>query len=107
MARVWKLHSVRLLCLLSLAVAAKSQTAALPTQTVPTDGFAGPSPPATPNAPPDLVKGGDSTLRLGTGDLIEVSVYSVSELNAKARVGTSGDVYLPLVDYVHVAGLTI
>src|SRR6266496_5485832 len=107
MAIVWKLHSVRVLCLLSLAVAAESQTVASPTQTVPTDVFAGASTPATPNALPDLVKGGDSTLRLGSGDLIEVSVYNVPELNTKTRVGSSGDVYLPLVGYVHVAGLTI
>jgi polysaccharide export outer membrane protein len=107
MARVWKLHSVRVLCLLSLAVAAESQTVASPTQTVPTDVFAGASTPATANAPADLMKGGDSTLRLGAGDLIEVSVYNVPELNTKTRVGNSGDVYLPLVDYVHVAGLTI
>ena len=107
MAKVWKLYSVRVLCLLSLAVAAESQTAASPTQTVPTDVFAGASTSATPNAPADLMKGGDSTLHLGTGDLIEVSVYNVPELNTKTRVGSSGDVYLPLVDYVHVAGLTI
>src|SRR6266496_6526277 len=107
MAIVWKLHSVRVLCLLSLAVAAESQTVASPTQTVPTDVFAGASTPATPNALPDLVKGGHSTLRLGSGDLIEVSVYNVPELNTKTRVGSSGDIYLPLVDYVHVAGLTI
>jgi polysaccharide export outer membrane protein len=45
-------------------------------------------------------------LKLGAGDLIEVSVYNVPELTTKARVGNSGDVYLPLVDYVHVADLT-
>ena len=48
---------------------------------------------------PDLVK-------LGPGDLIEVSVYNVPELATKARVSNSGDVYLPLIDYVHVEGLT-
>jgi polysaccharide export outer membrane protein len=48
---------------------------------------------------PDLVK-------LGPGDLIEVSVYNVPELSSKARVSNSGDVYLPLIDYVHVEGLT-
>jgi polysaccharide export outer membrane protein len=45
-------------------------------------------------------------LKLGAGDLIEVSVYNVPELATKARVGNSGDVYLPLIDYVHVADLT-
>jgi polysaccharide biosynthesis/export protein len=48
-----------------------------------------------------------SIIRLGTGDLIELSVYNVPELSTKARVGKSGDVYLPLIDYVHVAGLTV
>ena len=57
---------------------------------------------------PDLetATGGDSTLRLGIGDLVEVSVYNVPELTTKVRVSNSGDVYLPLIDYVHVAGLT-
>jgi polysaccharide biosynthesis/export protein len=48
-----------------------------------------------------------SLLRLGAGDLIEVSVYNVPELATKARVGTTGEVYLPLIDYVHVADLTV
>jgi polysaccharide export outer membrane protein len=46
-------------------------------------------------------------LKLGNGDLIEVGVYNVPELTTKARVGTSGDVYLPLIDYVHVGDLTV
>ena len=45
-------------------------------------------------------------LKLGAGDLIEVNVYNVPELTSKARVSNSGDVYLPLIDYVHVADLT-
>jgi polysaccharide biosynthesis/export protein len=49
----------------------------------------------------------DSTqLRLGPGDLIEVSVYNVPELTTKARVSNAGDIYLPLIDYVHVEGTT-
>ncbi len=48
-----------------------------------------------------------TTLRLGAGDLIDVSVYNVPELSTKARVGNSGDIYLPLIDYVHVADLTV
>ena len=48
-----------------------------------------------------------STLKLGPGDLLELSVYGVPELNTKARVSGSGDLYLPLVDYVHVGGLTL
>jgi len=45
-------------------------------------------------------------VKLGPGDLLEVSVYNVPELASKVRVSNSGDVYLPLIDYVHVDGLT-
>jgi len=47
-----------------------------------------------------------ASVKLGGGDLIEVNVYNVPELTTKARVSNSGDIYLPLVDYVHVDGLT-
>jgi polysaccharide biosynthesis/export protein len=50
---------------------------------------------------------GSSTMRLGPGDLLEVGVYNVPELSSKARIGSSGDVYLPLIDYVHLADLTL
>ncbi len=46
-------------------------------------------------------------VKLGTGDLVEVSVYNVPELSSKVRVSNAGDIYLPLVDYVHVEGLTV
>ncbi len=45
-------------------------------------------------------------MHIGVGDLVEISVYGVPELNTKARVGSNGDIYLPLIDYVHVDGLT-
>jgi polysaccharide biosynthesis/export protein len=48
-----------------------------------------------------------SMVQLGPGDLIEVNVYNVPELTTKARVNNSGDLYLPLIDYVHVEGLTL
>jgi polysaccharide export outer membrane protein len=72
-------------------------------------GTAFPDAATVPAAKADPVarSGGDSTVRLGAGDLIEVSVYNVPELNTKTRVGGGGDVYLPLIDYVHVEGLTI
>jgi polysaccharide export outer membrane protein len=64
---------------------------------------------SVPSNAPDSAKGigGDASVRLGSGDLIELSVYDVPELNTKTRVSDSGDVYLPLVNYVHVDGLTI
>ena len=46
-------------------------------------------------------------MRLGSGDLVEVSVYNVPEMETKTRVSSGGDIYLPLIDYVHVDGLTV
>jgi polysaccharide export outer membrane protein len=48
----------------------------------------------------------ESSVKLGPGDLLEVGVYNVPELASKVRVSLNGDVYLPLIDYVHVEGLT-
>lgn len=48
----------------------------------------------------------DDAQRLTAGDLVEVSVYDVPELSTKTRISNAGDIYLPLIDYVHVAGLT-
>jgi polysaccharide biosynthesis/export protein len=62
-----------------------------------------------PSQTPDTTKDTadeSGTVKLGPGDLIELNVYNVPELVTKARVSNSGDVYLPLVDYVHVGGLT-
>jgi polysaccharide export outer membrane protein len=57
---------------------------------------------------PDTKKDSDQSggVTLGPGDLLELNVYNVPELATKARVSNSGDVYLPLVDYIHVGGLT-
>jgi len=49
----------------------------------------------------------NSAIRLGPGDLVNVAVYGVSDLATKTRVGSNGDIYLPLIDYIHVAGLTL
>ena len=49
---------------------------------------------------------GTGPIRLGPGDLVEVAVYNVPELTTKARISTNGDIYLPLIDYVHVGDLT-
>lgn len=49
----------------------------------------------------------DSSIRLGQGDLVEVKVYDVPELNTHTRVSDTGDIDLPLVNQVHVEGLTV
>lgn len=48
-------------------------------------------------------------LRIGTGDLLEISISTVigaPEMNCKARVSASGDITLPLAGSLHVAGMT-
>lgn len=59
----------------------------------------------TAPAPPPPVNSAPGAL-LGPGDLLDISVYGVPELSEKARINNSGDVYLPLIDYVHMGGLT-
>ncbi len=44
--------------------------------------------------------------QLSAGDLIEINVYNVPELATKSRINSNGDVYLPLINYVHLSGLT-
>lgn len=42
---------------------------------------------------------------IGNGDLIEMSVFDTPELSGKLRVSNNGDVILPLVGKLHVAGM--
>lgn len=46
------------------------------------------------------------SLELGPGDLVEMTVYNVPELTTKTRLSSNGDMYCPLIGYLHVAGLT-
>ncbi len=57
-----------------------------------------------PAAVPDSSPPG---LMLGQGDLLEMNVYGVPELSQKVRVSNTGDIYLPLIDHLHVAGMTV
>ena len=66
-------------------------------QPAPANGTAG---------PPSSRLLANSNTKLGVGDLIEISVFGVPDLSTKARISGSGDVYLPLIDYVHLASLT-
>src|SRR5580704_4688960 len=61
--------------------------------------------PAT-SSPGSTAMQSESLLKVEPGDLVEVGVYNVPELSTKARVSSKGEIYLPLIDYIHVAGLT-
>jgi polysaccharide biosynthesis/export protein len=45
-------------------------------------------------------------LRIGGGDLININVYGIPEMAQDVRVNNGGDIYLPLIGYVQVGGLT-
>jgi polysaccharide export outer membrane protein len=42
---------------------------------------------------------------IGAGDLVEMTVFDTPELSGKLRVSNTGDVILPLIGSLHVAGL--
>ena len=94
------LQSLSLLIFSLLSLPALAQTP-VPAEVAPIQSPSNASSPAFPSAPIN------STARLGAGDLIELSVYGVPDLNTKARIGNGGDVYLPLIDYVHIADLSV
>ncbi|HXY15184.1 MAG TPA: polysaccharide biosynthesis/export family protein [Terriglobales bacterium] len=48
----------------------------------------------------------DGLLLLGAADLLDISVYNVPELTTKARIDSNGEINLPLINNVRVAGLT-
>jgi polysaccharide export outer membrane protein len=48
----------------------------------------------------------NSSLQLGVGDLVELTVYDVPELTNKTRISSTGDIYCALIGPTHVAGLT-
>jgi len=75
-------------------------------QTPATGEASQPTPANETVSPQSLHPLANSNGKLGIGDLIEISVFGVPDLSSKTRISGSGDVYLPLIDYVHVAGLT-
>jgi polysaccharide biosynthesis/export protein len=60
---------------------------------------------STPSTVPTAFQSGGSG-SIGSGDLLEVTVFDTPELSGKARVSNSGDVSLPLLGVLHVTGLT-
>src|SRR5580693_176704 len=82
-------------------------SSAPPTTAPPTSAAPGSSSTSFPTTATPEIRETSSLLKLAIGDLVEVGVYNVPELATKARVGNSGDVYLPLIDYVHVGDLTV
>lgn len=49
---------------------------------------------------------GPQDYRIGFDDVLDVNVFEAQELNREVRVSSAGEISLPLLDSVHVAGLT-
>src|SRR5436853_4394106 len=49
---------------------------------------------------------GPQDYRIGFDDVLDISVFEAPELNREVRVSSAGEISLPLLDSVHVAGLT-
>jgi len=92
--------------LMAQGLAAQDQPASAPKNPAEESRSTAPAAP-TAEAEARAVTNLANPLRIGTGDLVEVSVYNVPELSTKARVSSNGEIYLPLVDYVPVGGLTV
>ena len=60
------------------------------------------------NAPPEEIASqtSSSTLLVGPGDELEVTVYGAADLSGHTRVNADGNIFMPLVGYVRVAGLS-
>ncbi len=111
----WILLAMLVIC--TTLTVAQEQPAAMdqkaPSSAPAPDAVAIPQPPAANGGNADKDKAAkkddepNPVIKLGPGDLVEVSVYGVPELATKARVSNDGDLYLPLVDYVHVSGLSL
>jgi len=61
-------------------------------------GMAQQSSAAAPNPVPPLM--------IGSGDLIEVSMFENPDMSGRYRVDEMGDITVPLIGHVHVAGMT-
>jgi polysaccharide export outer membrane protein len=45
-------------------------------------------------------------LRIGIGDELEITVFGAPDLSTHGRVGADGNASMPVIGYVHIAGLT-
>ncbi len=47
-----------------------------------------------------------SALVIGPGDDLEITVYGAPDLSAHTRVSSDGNISMPLIEYVRIAGLS-
>ena len=74
----------------------------------PTEARAEASPSASqPKSSIALATNSSPELLIGSGDLIEVSLYGVPDFKTDVRVGSSGEISLPMLGTVKVGGLSV
>ena len=98
------------LILALFAVTVVAQTAAPPPSTsqneVPT--AAGPVHTAVDAKPEVTAPNSEQAYyKISPGDSLDITVFGAPDLSQKVRVTSTGEAYLPLVNYVHVAGLDV
>jgi polysaccharide export outer membrane protein len=97
-----------LLCSLAVTVKAEEQPAS--GQTKDADSSKEDQQKSEAPSAPDIAQptppGSKSSLQLGVGDLVEMTVYDVPDLTTKTRISSTGDIYCALIGPTHVAGLT-
>jgi polysaccharide export outer membrane protein len=74
--------------------------AARSTYPAPTETNSSPLPAAVPVV-------NQSQYVISSGDVLEVSVFGAPDLSQKTAVNSSGNIYMPLINYVHVAGMHV
>jgi polysaccharide biosynthesis/export protein len=53
-----------------------------------------------------LPQNGSSALLIGPGDEVEINVYGAPDLSEHTRVSPSGNISMPLIGYIRIAGLS-
>ena len=102
MLTAYKIARRCLLILVFASIASSAQIASAPLASEPIN-----APSMTPNgSPPGTAAGKFHDLRIGIGDLLQITMFGTQDFNSDFRVSPSGDISLPPLGMVHVAGLS-
>ncbi len=98
-------HTTARWCLLILVlapIASRAQIASAPLASEPVNG-----PSRTPTGSSQVTAAGKlQDLRIGIGDLLQITMFGTQDFNSDFRVSSAGDISLPPLGMVHVAGLS-
>jgi polysaccharide biosynthesis/export protein len=98
--RKW-LHVLVVICFAAVICYAQEPVPAAPGTVQPT-----PASTVTTTAAAQAANDAASTLRIAAGDLVQISVYGVDDMRRDVRVSSGGEVTLPLLGAIRIAGMT-